>query len=78
MALVSQECLLFVGSVRDNIAFGRPGADLAQVMAAAQAAHAHGFIMGLPQGYDTPLGVPGAVQLSGEGCVWVSGGGEGV
>jgi ABC-type multidrug transport system fused ATPase/permease subunit len=71
MALVSQECLLFVGTVRDNIAFGCPGADLAQVLAAAQAAHAHGFIMALPQGYDTPLGVPGAVQLSGERRVWL-------
>jgi ATP-binding cassette, subfamily B, bacterial MsbA len=55
---------LFRGTVRDNIAFGRPQASEDQVIAAAKAAHAHDFIMACPQGYDTPVGERG-LQLSG-------------
>lgn len=63
-ALVSQDVFLFSGSVRENIAFGRQGATDEEIIAAAKAAHAHDFIMGFDQGYDTPVGEHG-VQLSG-------------
>ena len=53
VVLVTQENFLFSGSVADNIAFGRPGASRAQVVAAAEAIGAHGFIEALPEGYDT-------------------------
>jgi ATP-binding cassette subfamily B protein len=59
-----QDTLLFSGSVRDNIAYGRPDATQAQVEAAARAAQADEFIRGLPQGYDTVVGERG-VGLSG-------------
>ena len=55
MVLVTQENFLFSGSVADNIAFGRPGATRAQVIAAAEAIGAHGFIEALPEGYDTDV-----------------------
>jgi ATP-binding cassette, subfamily B, bacterial MsbA len=61
---VSQENFLFKGSVRDNIALGRPGAGDAEIVAAARAAYAHDFIMGFERGYDTPCGEHG-MQLSG-------------
>ncbi|MCX4243364.1 ABC transporter ATP-binding protein [Paraliomyxa miuraensis] len=64
MALVSQEPVLFSGSIRDNIRYGRLQASDAEVEAAARAANAHDFIMGFPQGYDTRVGERG-VQLSG-------------
>ena len=64
IGIVLQETTLFTGTVRDNIAFGRPGAALDAVIAAAQAAAAHDFIMTFPQGYDTPVGERG-VTLSG-------------
>ncbi|MFE7277181.1 ABC transporter ATP-binding protein [Streptomyces sp. NPDC057623] len=51
LGYVPQEAFLFTGSVRDNIAYGRPGADDAEVEAAACAAGAHDFITGLPGGY---------------------------
>ncbi|MET1076462.1 MAG: ABC transporter transmembrane domain-containing protein [Pseudomonas sp.] len=63
-ALVSQHPALFFGSVADNIRYGRPEASGAEVEAAARAAHAHGFIMNLPEGYATQLGEDG-VGLSG-------------
>jgi ATP-binding cassette subfamily B protein len=50
--------------VRDNIAFGKPGASEAEIIAAAKAAHAHDFIMSFPSGYDTEVGEQG-VKLSG-------------
>jgi ATP-binding cassette subfamily B protein len=59
-----QETLLFSGSVRDNIRYGKPEADHAAVQAAAQAAQAHNFIMELPEGYDTHVEARG-VNLSG-------------
>jgi ATP-binding cassette subfamily B protein len=64
IAYVGQDVFLFHGSVRDNIAFGKPGASEAEIVAAATAAHAHDFIMGFAAGYDTPVGERG-LQLSG-------------
>jgi ATP-binding cassette, subfamily B, bacterial MsbA len=61
---VSQENFLFKGSVRDNIALGRPGATNDEIVAAAKAAYAHDFIMSFERGYDTPCGEHG-MQLSG-------------
>ena len=55
VVLVTQENFLFSGSVADNIAFGRPGATRAQVVAAAEAIGAHRFIEALPEGYDTDV-----------------------
>jgi ATP-binding cassette subfamily B multidrug efflux pump len=64
IGIVLQETTLFTGSIRDNIAFGRPDAPLEAVIAAAQAAAAHDFITAFPQGYETPVGERG-VTLSG-------------
>ena len=61
---VAQENFLFKGSVRDNIAMGRPGASEEEIVAAAKAAYAHDFIMDFERGYDTPCGEHG-MQLSG-------------
>ena len=55
---------MFTGSVRYNIAYGRPDASDEDIEAAARAAHAHEFITQLPGGYDSPLGAQG-VRLSG-------------
>ncbi|MEE0783013.1 MAG: ABC transporter ATP-binding protein [Negativibacillus sp.] len=57
--MVLQDTWLFKGSVRDNIAYGKPDATDEEVVAAAKAAHAHSFIMRLPQGYDTVLAEDG-------------------
>jgi ATP-binding cassette subfamily B protein len=59
-----QETVLFSGTVRDNIRFGRPDATDDEVIAAARAAQAHDFILALPEGYDTLVGQRGA-NLSG-------------
>jgi ATP-binding cassette subfamily B protein len=64
IGIVLQEALLFSGSVRDNIAYGKPDATLEEVEAAARAAQADEFIRTLPQGYDTIVGERG-VGLSG-------------
>lgn len=64
LGIVSQETVLFNGTVRENIAYHRPDAPLAKVERAAEAANAAGFIRALPQGYDTPLGERG-MKLSG-------------
>ena len=64
VAYVGQDVFLFRGSVRDNIAFGRPGASEDEIVAAAKAAFAHDFISAFPRGYDTPVGEHG-LQLSG-------------
>lgn len=63
-ALVSQEIVLFNDSVRSNILYGKLDATNEEIIAAAKKAHAHEFIMALPQGYDTPIG-PQGVKLSG-------------
>jgi ATP-binding cassette, subfamily B, bacterial len=64
ISIVLQDVFLFYGTVRENLLFGRQKADEAEMLAAAQAANAHEFIMDLPQGYDTLIGERG-VKLSG-------------
>ena len=66
VSLVLQEPFLFPMSVADNIGFGRPDATREEIVAAAQAAHAHDFIARLPQGYDTVIGEKGASLSGGE------------
>ncbi len=66
IGIVLQETTLFTGSIRDNIAFGKTDATLDQVIAAAQAAAAHEFIVELPQGYDTPVGERGTTLSGGQ------------
>jgi ABC-type multidrug transport system fused ATPase/permease subunit len=66
IALVLQEPLLFTGTLRDNIAYARPDAGMAEVEAAARAANAHDFISALPDGYDTQVGERGATLSGGE------------
>jgi ATP-binding cassette subfamily B protein len=64
IAYVGQDVFLFRGTIRDNIAFGKPGATEDEIIAAARAACAHDFIMAFPAGYETPVGEHG-LQLSG-------------
>ena len=64
IALVPQDTVLFGASARENIRYGRPGADDSEIEAAAQAAAADGFLRQLPEGYDTFLGERG-LRLSG-------------
>ena len=66
VAYVGQDVFLFRGSVRENIALGRPGATEAEIVAAAKAAYAHDFIMAFPRGYDTPVGEHGMRVAGGE------------
>ncbi len=64
--MVLQETWLSAGTVRDNIAFGRPDASDEEVVAAAKAAHADGFIRRLPEGYNTVLGEDGGSLSQGQ------------
>ncbi|RME56913.1 MAG: ABC transporter ATP-binding protein [Caldilineae bacterium] len=64
IGIVLQESVLFAATIRENIAFGRPHATEEEIVAAAQAAQAHDFIMQMPDGYDTEVGERG-VTLSG-------------
>lgn len=64
MALVPQDVILFGGTIRENIAYGKPGATQNEISAAASKAHAHDFIMSFPEGYDTVVGERG-IKLSG-------------
>ena len=64
ISIVLQDVFLFHGTARDNILFARPDATEQEILAAARAANAHGFIEALPQGYDTLIGERG-VKLSG-------------
>jgi ATP-binding cassette subfamily B protein len=64
VGIVPQETILFSGSVRENIRYGRPEASDEEVFAAAKAAQAHEFILRLPEGYDTHVEERG-VNLSG-------------
>lgn len=64
IGIALQEAVLFTGTIRDNIRYGRPEAGEDEVIAAAQAAQAHDFILSFPEGYDTLLGQRG-VNLSG-------------
>ncbi|MGW2825154.1 ABC transporter ATP-binding protein [Streptomyces sp. NPDC001443] len=66
VAVVLQETLVLHGTVRENIAYGRPGATEAEIVAAARAADAHEFVEALPQGYDTPVGQRGRALSGGQ------------
>ncbi|MEU6713460.1 ABC transporter ATP-binding protein [Nonomuraea sp. NPDC046802] len=66
VTVLHQETLLFSGSVRDNIAYGRPGASLDEIIGAAEAAGVHDFVKLLPQGYDTPVGQRGRLLSGGQ------------
>lgn len=66
IGIVLQETNLFSGTIRENIAFGRPDASDEEVIAAAQAAAAHDFILSFPDGYETPVGERGATLSGGQ------------
>ena len=66
IALVLQEAFLFPLTIAENIAYGRPGATLADIEAAARDANAHEFILRLPNGYQTVIGERGATLSGGE------------
>lgn len=64
--MVLQETWLKAGTIRENIAFGKPDATEEEIIAAARAAHAHGFIRLLPKGYDTEIGEAGGALSQGQ------------
>lgn len=64
IGLVQQDVYLFCGSIKENIAYGKPGASMEEIEAAARKANIHDFIMELPDGYDTFVGERGT-RLSG-------------
>jgi len=66
IGLVLQEPFLFFGAIADNIAYGKPDATRQEIVAAARAAHAHEFILRLPQGYDSLVGERGQGLSGGE------------
>ena len=66
IGLVLQEPFLFFGTIADNISYGKPDATREEVIAAARAAHAHEFILRLPQGYDSLVGERGQALSGGE------------
>jgi len=66
VGLVLQEPFLFYGTVAENLAYGKPGATRAEIVAAARAAHAHEFILRLPHGYDSMVGERGQGLSGGE------------
>ncbi|MFN8465788.1 MAG: ABC transporter ATP-binding protein [Caldilineaceae bacterium] len=66
IGIVLQETNLFTGTIRDNIAFGRPDASDEEVVAAAKAAAAHDFILSFPEGYSTPVGERGTTLSGGQ------------
>jgi ATP-binding cassette subfamily B protein len=66
IGLVLQEPFLFFGTVSDNIAYGKPHATRDEIVAAARAAHAHEFILRMPQGYDSLVGERGQGLSGGE------------
>ena len=66
IGLVLQEPFLFFGTIAENIAYGKPEASRAEIVAAARAAHAHEFILRLPQGYDSLVGERGQGLSGGE------------
>ncbi|MDP5239387.1 ABC transporter ATP-binding protein [Uliginosibacterium sp. 31-16] len=66
IGLVLQEPFLFFGTIAENIAYGKPDATRAEIIAAARAAHAHEFILRLPQGYDSIVGERGQGLSGGE------------
>ena len=66
VAMVSQETYIFMGTVRDNIAYAKPDASYSEVIKAAKAAAAHDFICDMPDGYDTIIGASGRDLSGGE------------
>jgi ABC-type multidrug transport system fused ATPase/permease subunit len=66
IGIVLQDTTLFASTIRENIAFGRPEATEQEIIAAAQAASAHEFIVQMPQGYDTPVGEQGTTLSGGQ------------
>ncbi|MET3131733.1 ATP-binding cassette subfamily B protein [Oxalobacteraceae bacterium GrIS 1.11] len=66
IGLVLQEPFLFFGTIAENIAYGKPGASRDDIIASARAAHAHEFILRLPQGYDSMVGERGQGLSGGE------------
>jgi len=66
IGLVLQEPFLFFGTIAENIAYGKPEATRAEIVAAARAAHAHEFILRLPHGYDSLVGERGQALSGGE------------
>jgi ABC-type multidrug transport system fused ATPase/permease subunit len=66
VAVLLQEALVFDGTVRQNIAYGKPGATEEEIVAAAKAADAHEFIEALPEGYDTIVGQKGRLLSGGQ------------
>jgi ATP-binding cassette subfamily B protein len=66
IGIVLQETTLFSGTIRENIAFGKPDATQAQIEAAAKAAQAHDFILSFPEGYDTHVGERGTTLSGGQ------------
>jgi ATP-binding cassette, subfamily B, bacterial len=66
VAVLLQETLVFDGTVRENIAYGRAGASDREIEAAARLADAHEFVTVLPQGYDTPIGQKGRLLSGGQ------------
>jgi ATP-binding cassette, subfamily B, bacterial len=66
IGMVLQEPFLFFGTIADNIAYGKPDATRAEIIAAARAAHAHEFILRLPHGYDSLVGERGQTLSGGE------------
>ncbi len=66
IGIVLQDSMLFYGTIRDNIAYGRPDATVKEIMEAAKLANAHDFITRLPMGYDTIIGEKGVTLSGGE------------
>ena len=66
IGIVLQESTLFSGTIRDNIAFGKTGASIEDIIGAAKAAAAHEFIMSFPEGYDTQVGERGTTLSGGQ------------
>jgi ATP-binding cassette subfamily B protein len=66
IGIVLQETTLFSGTIRENIAFGRPNASDDEIVEAAKAAAAHDFIIAFPEGYDTPVGERGSTLSGGQ------------
>jgi subfamily B ATP-binding cassette protein MsbA len=66
IGMVTQETILFNTTVRENIAYGKPEAGMEEIIAAASAANAHGFISEMPEGYETMIGERGAKLSGGE------------
>jgi ATP-binding cassette subfamily B protein len=64
ISIVQQDVFLFTGTIRDNVAYGKPGATADQIEQAVRQAGAHSFILELPSGYDTHIGEKG-IKLSG-------------